>query len=284
MCSDWLLPELIAAKPSPPDLVIRRHPLDALPEAVDGGDCFAGKVEGVGRLLVEHGRTISVDPVAHVDDGLLRTVILGPVLSVLLRQRGLFVLHASCVILDGHAVAFIGASGMGKSTMAEAFYAQGYSVLTDDVTAIEYRDGRHWVIPGYPQIKLLPDSAQALVENAKALPRIYGHALKHTHRIVHDFPDTPVPLTKIFLLDRGDAHHIEPLAGQTVFPVVLANARAATLLKTSSYTAEHLRQCTRLLSDVPVARLRRKYDLQRLPDLVDLVAAHVQAQHASLPS
>jgi len=43
-------------------------------------------------------------------------------------------LHASTVVLDGKAVAFLGPSGSGKSTAALGLIAQGASLLADDVT------------------------------------------------------------------------------------------------------------------------------------------------------
>lgn len=253
-------------------------------ETIDGGDRFAGDVDGVGTFYIEEGRRIIIDPVDGVEDGILRTILLGPVLSVLLRQRGLLVLHASCVIIDGLAVAFIGASGAGKSTTAEAFYAAGHRVLTDDVTAIDSASGTHHVIPGYPQIKLMPDAAASLVDDGADLPLLFGHALKHTHRIDQDFPTAPVPLAKIYVLDRGDDHGIEPLPKQDIFPVVLCNSRGVTLLRTPSYSAAHLATCTQLLTQVPTARLHRRFGLDALPDLVALVEEDIRAHAPSLAS
>src|SRR2546426_9378375 len=44
---------------------------------------------------------------------------LGPVLAVLLHQRGRLVLHASGVALDGCAVAFLGGSGWNATARSE---------------------------------------------------------------------------------------------------------------------------------------------------------------------
>ena len=46
--------------------------------------------------------------------------LLGPVMGVLLRHRGVICLHASAVAINGRAVAFVGPPGAGKSTMAAA--------------------------------------------------------------------------------------------------------------------------------------------------------------------
>ncbi len=49
------------------------------------------------------------------------TYILGPVLGLLLRFRGITCLHASAVAIGGSVIAFVGAEGAGKSTTAAAF-------------------------------------------------------------------------------------------------------------------------------------------------------------------
>jgi hypothetical protein len=49
--------------------------------------------------------------------------LLGPVFALLLQLRGRTPLHASSVVIDGLAVAFLGPSGAGKSTTGQAFFA-----------------------------------------------------------------------------------------------------------------------------------------------------------------
>lgn len=55
----------------------------------------------------------------------------GP-LNRLLRHAGVFMVHGSCVSINGQAVLFIGQSFRGKSTAAYAMMRQGYPVLNDD--------------------------------------------------------------------------------------------------------------------------------------------------------
>ncbi|NBC85561.1 MAG: hypothetical protein GVY25_05150, partial [Bacteroidetes bacterium] len=51
--------------------------------------------------------------VPDVAEGTLRAPLLGVVLGTLLHQRGLHTLHASAVVVDGGAVAFVGEKGAG---------------------------------------------------------------------------------------------------------------------------------------------------------------------------
>src|ERR1700677_461854 len=86
------------------------------------------------------------------------TYLLGPVLGLLLRLRGVTCLHASAVSFGNYAVAFIGSEGAGKSTTAAALAQQGCAIITDDVVALAEADGVFYVHPAYPYLCLWPES------------------------------------------------------------------------------------------------------------------------------
>jgi hypothetical protein len=98
------------------------------------------------------------------------TYLLGPVLGFVLRLRGHVCLHASCVVVDDGAVAFIGPSGAGKSTLAAALAARGHRVLTEDVTPLRVQQGRFWVESGCPAIRLWEPSVESLFGAPDAMP------------------------------------------------------------------------------------------------------------------
>ena len=98
------------------------------------------------------------------------TFLLGPVLGFLLRLRGITCLHASAVVLDGRAVAFVGDAGAGKSTTAAAFARRGHPVLSDDVVALVEREGAFHVLPAYGYLSLWADSVTMLYGPEKKLP------------------------------------------------------------------------------------------------------------------
>ena len=65
--------------------------------------------------------------------------LVGPVLGVVLRLRGMVPLHASAVSIGDQAIALVGPAGAGKSTTAAAFARCGYRVISDDVVALQAR-------------------------------------------------------------------------------------------------------------------------------------------------
>jgi hypothetical protein len=72
---------------------------------------------------------------------------------------GQLVLHASAVHARGRGLAFVGDSGMGKSTMATLMCAGGASLLTDDLARISFADARARLSPGGGESRLRPTSA-----------------------------------------------------------------------------------------------------------------------------
>ncbi len=68
-------------------------------------------------------------------------VVPGTVTAFLLAVGGRFVLHGSAVEQGGRALAFVGVSGQGKSTIAAMFCAAGASLVTDDVLPLEFDSG-----------------------------------------------------------------------------------------------------------------------------------------------
>jgi hypothetical protein len=68
---------------------------------------------------------------------LLPILLAGTGMSFILTLRGATVLHASAVAVDGSALAFVGQSGRGKSTLAALLCVETAALVTDDVLAVE---------------------------------------------------------------------------------------------------------------------------------------------------
>lgn len=271
IASELSLPELIETE-GEPDVIVRIGKIDEVNTIQhDGGNNFVGEIPEVGTCLIQGGREILISPVPGVDEALLRTVLLGPMLCVLLRQRGLLVLHASCISINHKCVAFMGGSGWGKSTLAAAFHNQGYDVLTDDVMALKITAEQVLVLPAYAQFKVFPEALISLGQKTKNLSPIYQNASKLSYKVAHGFQQTPLPLQRIYVLDKGKEHLIRKMPQQEAFLELLRHTRAINLLTQREFTTHHLHLCSELLKSVSFCRFTRKPSLQELPDLVKLV-------------
>lgn len=89
--------------------------------------------------------TVHLRPGADPD--LVPVLAAGALLAVHLRLHGELVLHASAVQVDDGALAFVGASGMGKSTLAALLCAGGRGLVTDDVLRVDQTDS---AVVGHP--------------------------------------------------------------------------------------------------------------------------------------
>lgn len=81
--------------------------------------------------------TITIRPHTEVDPDFINVLLVGTLLAFVLTLRGHLVLHASAVQIGSDALAFVGASGMGKSTMATLVSADGAPLITDDVLRVD---------------------------------------------------------------------------------------------------------------------------------------------------
>lgn len=271
------LPELLPA-PAAADVEIRRGTAPPPPpQAAASGYYFHATAEeavlhwrDVGTFLVRGGRAILVDPVPGADETTLRLSLIGPALAVLLRQRGCLILHASAVVIGPIAVAFLGDSGWGKSTLAASLHGRGHRLLADDAVVVRVDGGRPAVLPGVPRISLWPESAAALAGDAERLPRLHPRFEKRTLLAGDGLPTSPVPLERIYVLAEGGAHAVEPLTPRQALLELIGHTYGALPLRSIDPAAQ-FRRCAAVAAAVPVFRLRIRRSLAALPQLARLV-------------
>lgn len=273
--SEVPLPDLAPAE-GDADVTVRLGSLSHLSQTdTNRGNCVLGELEGIGKLLVTDGKTILIDPLPGVTETMLAPNILGAGMSVILRQRGLLVLHASAVAMNGKAVAFMGGSGWGKSTLAKALHDQGHQLITDDVLAIQTNQHEPIVFPAFPRVKLWPEAATFLGHDINTFFKTSPNALKLSCRFNHGFQETPLPLVRIYVLAKGDAHEITPLPPQDAFADLVRHTRAVNVLTEDKFLASHLQQCSSLIRQISFCRFTRKPSLADLPYLVKLVETDI---------
>lgn len=124
---------------------------------------FLLEIPSIGRFLLEGGHSIGFSRAPDINDQDIAIFLAGNVFGILLHQRNHIVLHASAIAVNGKAVLFCGVSGAGKSTIAAALGARGYTLVTDDQAAITLDDsGTPIVHPDGRLLKLWTRSIDAL--------------------------------------------------------------------------------------------------------------------------
>lgn len=201
------------------------------------------------------------------------TYLLGPIFGFLLRLRGVTCLHASAVAVDGCAVALVGAAGAGKSTTAAAFAQQGYPVLSEDVVALRDQGDSFLVQPGYPLIRLWPESVRSLYGAEDALPPLTPNWNKRYLDLTQNgfnFQRQQLPLAAVYVLDeRSDdptAPFVESLPSQAGLITLVANTYANYLLD-REMRAREFELLGRLVNNLPLRKLTPHSDPARSPEL-----------------
>jgi hypothetical protein len=100
------------------------------------------------------------DPTA--DPGLAAVLAAGSLPAFVILAGGSPLLHASAVEIDGQALAFVGASGMGKSTMATIMCASGGRLITDDVLRLDLDAGSVRCILGGTEARLRKSATELM--------------------------------------------------------------------------------------------------------------------------
>ena len=209
-------------------------------------------------------------------DVLVSHLLVDHAIPRLLVARGATALHATCVVEDGNAFAFLGESGTGKSTMAVGFCADGAALVADDCLVVRAGGRGALALPSYPGGRLRDDSFESF-----SLDRIPLPAASGKKRISLTGTDGPTPLVAIILLVRDEqceASTIEKLAPSAALWALASHGFASALadreMDTTKRSGAQAMVGMRWLAEkVPVLVLRYPSNLAALAD----VRSHVRA-------
>jgi hypothetical protein len=225
---------------------------------------------GIADLLVAADARSIECTAAHVatDDPTLRHLVLDHVMPLVLKLRGWEALHATAVNIDGRVCALIGPSGIGKSTLAAAFLRAGYGVLSDDCLRLFLCDGRAYVAPSYPGVRLSDEGWAVFAEADSVAPPVGTFKAKRRWappRAFDSFSHAVRPLDCIYRLDRAAANDsgisIEPLTVRGAFMELVASTFRFDALDRGMLTAE-FEIWAQVAQTVPVRRLVLDGDLR----------------------
>ena len=156
------------------------------------------------------GLSVTCFPAPNVSDSTTEHLYLNQVHPLALSKLGQRVFHGSAVEVMGGAVAFLGKSGRGKSTLAGSFATSGYRFLADDGFVLEPVDGAYTVVPGHPSIRLYDDSQQILVDKSAetAPPLDFTSKLRFLAGTELMHCSQPLTLMRAYFLGDGSSQKI----------------------------------------------------------------------------
>ncbi len=179
----------------------------------------------VGRYLVEDGKKVTLQRADGAEDDVLAVQFLDAAMAMILMQRGYAVLHANAAVTPTGAVAISGESGAGKTTALSALLARGCTMLTDDITALQQRDGVIEVIPGMPHLHMCADAAENLGHDLTGLPVYPWRRMKSVVPTGMHMAEVAAPLRALFILrvHDGDELLVHKLQGAEKFSTLVSS-------------------------------------------------------------
>jgi hypothetical protein len=201
------------------------------------------------------------DPEAHAAVP-VEHLLLDQVVPLALARQGHLLLHGSAVHVPGvGAVAVLGRSRRGKSTLASAL-ARHAQIIADDCVRIDDTPGGFHALPSYPALRLWDDSRAKVRFNLNAFP----------------FRASGSPLRAVFVLGarapRGPAAAIRAIPAPRAF-VQLARHQFQLDVTDRCALARSFHMLTALVAQVPVYRLRVRDNLDAASDAAAGVVQHL---------
>jgi hypothetical protein len=164
---------------------------------------------GLARISPDGSRVVCAPPGAAGWDW--QRFLVGRILPWAAVLRGYEAFHASAVAVGGRAVAFVGHTGAGKTSLALRLVASGAEFLTDDVLAVDRSGGELRAHPGAAVASVRPAERAAIPDGAwDALGTVLGESGKTYVEL--PTADGPRPLAALYFLRRGDGPAIERIA------------------------------------------------------------------------
>lgn len=205
-------------------------------------------------LISKDGRAIDVWCAPETTTETLRHLLLDQVLPRVLAHRGRLIVHAGAVRIDQEAIAFIGDTGRGKSTLTASFHAAGYSLLSDDGLELAHKESATLVRPTYPSLRLWPETVTGMFARAPDLAPMAHYSSKRRVILSNVESSAPVPLAAIYVLapdpqDEVAGISLTQLSPREACMTIISNSfqldvtdrhRATNLLAAASAIAQQL--------------------------------------------
>jgi hypothetical protein len=227
------------------------------------------------------GSDVECHAAPHTDAETLRHLLLDQVLPRVFSLHSRLVLHAGAVATPDGAIAFVGDTGWGKSTLCASFAGQGYPLLSDDGLFVGLTDNNAAIVTaGYAGLRLLPESNRALAisesPSGTTLMAVNSAKRRITHRKL-SFVSDALPLRALFVLTPPNSAALEfvdvnPILQRDAFMTLVRHSFQLDL-ETPARQREFFSLVGRHVSAIPTYRLSYTRSFDLLPAVRQAVLA-----------
>jgi adenylate kinase family enzyme len=231
-------------------------------------------------LISRSDPEIRCHPLPGIPESAIRHLLVDSVIPLILSRREPLVLHASGILMNYRAIAFVGPSGQGKSTLAANYGRLGYPVIADDYLVLRYIAGDWVAVPSYPGVRLLPECRQAMFDASTPTEEVTPYTLK---RRVSDpqlvpFVTSPAKVRCLYVLDeerQASSHEIaiEKMSRREVF-VKLVSSSFNLDITDKELLKRQFAALSQIVEALPCFRLRYAREMGALPGVVKKIEIH----------
>jgi len=229
------------------------------------------RLKSVAPIFISRGPSISTTRFNHS--------VLHGFVPQLLALRGEVVLHATCVLVDGRAFLFAGASGMGKSTLAAGFARLGLTVFSEDVVRVQVETGVPPLAhPSYPGARLRGNSFLLPSDKrTNALGR-FGLPKHRVYVAASGVMQPPAALGAAFFLGNGRTvtPRYMPISQMQAMKPFLQSSFIQALPK-ETRSRDAFARTIKLAASIPAYELRYRRSHEHFDSLLTNIVAFVRA-------
>jgi hypothetical protein len=226
--------------------------------------------DDIGRVKISNGNEIIVDLI-NEDENEMIPFLLGPVMALILHQRGFLVLHGSSVKINNTAIAFLGHRGFGKSTTAINLYKKGYPLVADDILAIDFNEnGNPMVYPGYLHMRLSDETYNHIRDSTQIITPIRTIADKSFCDASQGYSPKPIQLKRIYVLEKGEHIKVSALTSQKDLINLLIHSTAHRVFNQTEQS-NNLKQCANLINNIQIRRLEIIHSYEDISKIMEVI-------------
>jgi hypothetical protein len=271
ICSAIPLPELCRTEFKKFDLIIQRKQFELPPLTPtsiyrQNKQAYFGKSQksaflhwqDIASFQAQGGIRLNVMEVRpNIEPQLLNLYLLSESLGLILHQKGFLLLHGSAVLLEQGVIIFLGKPGAGKSTTAAAFAQKGYTVIADDLVALEINSqGLISIIPAFPQLKLWESAIIGLGYQPSQTQPLFTGSRKRVIKAWGDFPsEQKFPVLAIYVLETNSDLSIAKLTAQEGLIALTRFFSCPHQLLSGSDLSPHFQKCQMIVNQVHLYKI-----------------------------
>ncbi len=217
---------------------------------------------------------VACHPAPEADPAAIDTLFHNSIRPLLINHSGGLALHGSACATPHGAVAFVGLSRRGKTTLAGACAKEGNPFLTEDLIELKRSGDSYEVVPQRPVLRVFGDTADYLRRSRQG----DAAATRKVALAANDalpFAAEPSRLGAIFVLGPGEATGplLSPMQPRQALAEIMQHAFVLDIEDKARVKA-HFERLSDLAEKVPFVALDYPRDYAALPDVASAVVDH----------